>query len=251
MSHKTLYQITVTNFTKYNSSLKKGHKFTLISNNFCADNKLGMLPLTHRWMFLGIVLTCGDYTSDTIELNERQLRALLESSKSVESALASLQSLQLLTYTKNDFLLNRIEEKRIEKKVKEKNFQAPSEVATLSSVLKSDSLLNSQIWGSYKQAYLLRYKVEPTRNASVNSKISQIGKRLGEDSIPVIQFYLKHNDSFYLKKIHDIGLCLKDAEALHTQWKRNQAVTSRSVHEFEKQLGIMELTQALENGENF
>jgi len=77
-----------------------------------------MVPLTVRWMFLGIVLTCGDYTSDTVEMNERQLRELLESSWSVPRALSSLQSIQVLTYQKiNLFLIedNRKEDKGIEK----------------------------------------------------------------------------------------------------------------------------------------
>ena len=124
MAEKALYTITVLNFNKYNSSLKKGHKSTLISNNFCTDSKLGVLPLTVRWMFLGIVLTCGDYTRDTVEMNERQLRELLESSWSVPRALDSLQSIQLLNYAKIDLFINRIEkkvkeEKRIEKNIKE------------------------------------------------------------------------------------------------------------------------------------
>jgi len=110
----SLYKITLTNFLKHNSSLKTGHKKTLISNNFCSDPKLGVLPLTVRWLFLGIVLTCGDYTSDTVEMNERQLRELLESSWSVDRALESLQQIQVLTFTKIDLFI-------IEKKIKENN----------------------------------------------------------------------------------------------------------------------------------
>lgn len=116
-----LYKIHVLNFLKHNSTLKKGHKATLISNNFCTDSKLGLVPLSVRWMFLGIVLTCGDFTSDTVEMNEKQLRELLESSWSVPRALDSLQEIQVLTYAKIDLFLNRIEKNRSEEKVKEKN----------------------------------------------------------------------------------------------------------------------------------
>lgn len=116
---KSLYSITIKNWEKYNANQKKGHKATLISNNFCHDSKLGVLPLPVRWLYLGILLTCGDHTRDTIEMNEKQVRELLESSWSIDRALTALQSLQLLTYSKNDFFINRIEKKVIEKKRKE------------------------------------------------------------------------------------------------------------------------------------
>ena len=131
MSHKSLYLINVTDFAKNNSTLKKGHKFTLISNNFCTDNRLGMLPLSHRWLFLGLLLMCGNHTTDTVELNEKQLRDMLESSRSVDKALDALQYLQLLNYTKIDFLMNRIDIKGKEIKVKENNL-------LLSALEKSD-----------------------------------------------------------------------------------------------------------------
>lgn len=79
--------------------------------------------------------------------------------------------------------------------------------------------LNREIWDAYKTGYQKRYKVEPVRNASVNAKISQLAKRLGADAVGVILFYTQHNNQFYSKHMHAIGLCLKDAEALHTQWK--------------------------------
>lgn len=111
--------------------------------------------------------------------------------------------------------------------------------------------LNLEIWEAYKTAYLNRYKVEPTRNATVNTQISQLGKRVGVDAVELVKFYLKHNDGFYLKGLHSIGLCLTHAESLHTQMKRNQPVTSVDVRNFEKQQNVMNLTKAINDGENF
>jgi hypothetical protein len=122
---KHIYTITVSNWSKYNNNIKKGHKATLIANNFCSDNKLGTLPLTVRWLFLGILLTCGDHTTDTVELNDKQLRDLLESSWSVDRALDALKQLQLLSYEKNAAFINRIEKKVIENKRKEENSAEP------------------------------------------------------------------------------------------------------------------------------
>ena len=115
MANKSIYRITVTNFNNHNSSLKRGHKSTLISNNFCHDSKLEMLPLTVRWMFLGIILMCGDQTRDTVEIGERHLRELLESSWSVDRAMDALQQLQVLSYDKFDPFIK--EKKRKEKKL--------------------------------------------------------------------------------------------------------------------------------------
>lgn len=108
--------------------------------------------------------------------------------------------------------------------------------------------LNRKIWDSYAQAFSERYRVQPTRNASVNAKISQLGERLGEDAITVVKFFLKHNDGFYLKKIHDIGLCLKDAESLHVQMQRGKAITSQDVRNFERTSNIVKLVNDAKEG---
>lgn len=94
--------------------------------------------------------------------------------------------------------------------------------------------LNKRIWQSYEDAYLLRYKEKPARNATVNGQISNLGKRLGEEAVQVIAFYVGHQDGFYIKKCHPVGLCLSDAESLRTQWARNFQVTATKVRQFEK-----------------
>lgn len=112
---KLIYRITLTNFSKYNSSIKKGHKATLISNKFCEDAKLRMLPMTTRWLFLNLILTCGDFGGDTVELSSDRLREMLECNRNIDRALSELEEIQVLTFEKNEFLLNRIERKGIEK----------------------------------------------------------------------------------------------------------------------------------------
>ena len=108
--------------------------------------------------------------------------------------------------------------------------------------------LNRKIWESYAQAFSERYRVQPTRNASVNAKISQLGERLGEEAIAVVKFFLSHTDGFYLKKIHDIGLCLKDAESLHVQMQRGKAITSQDVRNFERNSNQMNLVNEARKG---
>lgn len=100
--------------------------------------------------------------------------------------------------------------------------------------------LNKRIWESYRDAYLLRYKVEPVRNATVNGQISMLRQRLGEEAIDVVSFYLGSNHSFYVGKCHPIGLCLNDAESLRTQMLKGTAITGSMVRNFEKQTALQE-----------
>lgn len=95
-------------------------------------------------------------------------------------------------------------------------------------------LQNKQIWESYLNAYRRRYKVDPIRNASVNAQIAQLRKRVGGKAVELVEFYLHHNDGFYLSKTHSIGLCLRDCESLMTQMQRGKAITRTTVRQFEQ-----------------
>lgn len=131
-----IYRIRINNWDRHNVGRKKAYSKTLIANNFCTDNKLGTLPLSHRWLFLGILLECGSSNRDIVEMNERQLRVMLESSKSVSRVLDSLQSLQLLSYEiydpliKKDTLSLKKERKEKESKGDNDKFPVPSETVT-------------------------------------------------------------------------------------------------------------------------
>jgi hypothetical protein len=90
------------------------------------------------------------------------------------------------------------------------------------------------VWEAYRAAYLERYKVEPTRNAKVNSAIKQLVARLGvEDAPEVVRFFVGHNDSFYVRQLHSISLALKDAEALRTQWLTGRKITAQDARALE------------------
>lgn len=109
--------------------------------------------------------------------------------------------------------------------------------------------LNRFIWESYADAYKRRYNKDPVRNAKVNGQVKQLGQRLGKDAVEVVRFFLTHNDGFYLKKVHQIGLCLQDAESLHTQWVRGRAVTGVAVKQFEQSQHTATLLEMIEKGE--
>lgn len=106
----------------------------------------------------------------------------------------------------------------------------------------------SRIWSVYDEEYQLRYQQSPVRNAAVNSKISQIAKRLGAEAPEVVRFFVNHPKTFYVSKLHDIGLCLADAEALRTQWARGKAITESDVKKYADNQTRSELFRKIAEG---
>lgn len=110
------YDITVINFEKHQQKLKKGHKAILVSTGFLSDPKIRLLNPATKLLFLSCMLVAGESTSSQISVSHDSL--CFQSgvkSGSLQSQLDLLQSLQLLTYEKNEFLYNRIEKNRKEK----------------------------------------------------------------------------------------------------------------------------------------
>lgn len=105
--------------------------------------------------------------------------------------------------------------------------------------------LNRKIWEAYAKAYWAKYKLEPTRNAMVNKQVDNLRARAGEDAVDLVKFYVEHRDKFYVSKQHAIAYCLKDAESLITQMKRNKPVTHVEMKEYERRSGNMQLLEEI------
>ena len=254
--YNKIFRIHLPNFEKYNPGKKKTYKKTMIANNFTDDPKLSVLPLSLRWMYLGLVLTCGDHGSDVLELSENTLRDMLESSKSVTGALDTLQSFQLLTY---ENITPNIKEYNIkESKVKEyrtggqleltQPVQEPPKPSKKKDPQATEE--NRLIWNAFFDAYRERYGIEPVRNLTVNSQVSALRKKLGtEEAIKVVRFYLTHNDSYFLKNTHTFGHCLSSAETLRTQMLRGKPITGNDVRGFEQADRYNQALKKIESGE--
>ncbi len=203
-----------------------------------------MLTPVSRLLYLSCLLVAGESTSSQIEVSHESL--VFQSgvkSGSLESQLELLQSFQLLTYEKMTSLINRIEKNRREENRKEVARSCQNDKKSTESTEQ-----NKQIWEAYLNAYLKRYSVPPLRNAMVNKQVSNLRERVGyENAIKLVEFFLSHNESFYLKKTHAIGLCLQDCESLMTQMKRNQPITQAKVKMFEKQQTKIENDILIEN----
>ena len=232
-----IYKINVKNFEKHNKSLKKGHKSVLISTGFLTDAKMRTLSAGGKLLYLGLILRCGEVTSNYIECSHDVLLMLIGGKGyDIPMLLYKLEELQLITIEKSNSFMNRIEKKRKEKKRIERNYEQVQKVEVVDDKKpeKNDSVLNKKIREAYIESYEARYKIKPTFNPKVNSQIAQLAKRLGADTIEVVKFYLAHNDSFYLKTCHSIGPLLHNAESLHSQWQRGVTVTNTKIKQFEK-----------------
>lgn len=117
MSKNHIYKITVLNWIEHNPGTKKHFKKTLIANNLTSDAKINALPLSCKWLFINLLLICGDYAKDTVTLTERQVNDILTTKEGPQNALDRLASFQLVSYEKNEFLrIEKKEKKRIERK---------------------------------------------------------------------------------------------------------------------------------------
>lgn len=243
MSNKSIYKITIINFLKHNPKSKKSFTHLMLSKSYFSDYKIAQLTPHESLLFIYLLTICADFAHDSITISTQSLpNSLRIRTTSLRNALVRFQQIQLLTFEKIDSLYNRIEEKRIEEKRIEVN--RGSNVRN-----KIDLENNRKVWSAYLASYLERYKVEPTRNAKVNSLVSQLVKRVGpEEAILLVQFYLSHNKQFYISKMHDLSACVLDAEALVTQRLRGKAVLDKDIKEFVQQAGFNELIEASKKG---
>lgn len=227
MASKNIYKITINSWEKHNGNKKKNHRYFLLENRFFEDSKITQLKQIEVLLFIKCLAIAGDLNSNRFEIHAGMMpKRWRIDDKLLLNSCKTLESFQLLTVENlSSFVIQN----------NTKQYNTKQNKTITSEVVKSDQELNKKIWEIYRENYFQRYKIEPVRNASVNAKISQLGKRVGQDALEIVKFYLHHNDSFYLKNLHPIGFCLRDCESLYTQWKRGVAVTSTHVRAFEKQ----------------
>ncbi len=260
---RDIYRINVTNWKKYNGNRKKSYRCIMISERFLDDAKITTLTPCQRLLYLTCLLHSANSDLGIAELTPDIIqRSSGLRHTHIQTALDLMQSLQLLTYDKIDLLYKRKEKKGKERKGKEKNSSevenrpSPAPILEPSIPLisetkkhKSNPESNRPTWESYRDSYKERYKVEPTRNMTVNSAIANFVKRVGEEDAPkIIEFFVRHNNNQYLASVHDVKLALRDAEGLRTQWLKGQAITMKDVRDFERQSSYQDQIDKINKG---
>jgi hypothetical protein len=130
--------------------------------------------------------------------------------------------------------------------------QAPAVAAVEKAAPKVSS---AESWEAYQDAYQHRYGVVPIRNATVNAQMAQVVKRLGETEAPeVAAFYVSHNDAFYVRQVHPVGMLLRDAEKLRTEWatgRRTTAAGARAIDQKQNAYNaVQEVLERIESGKS-
>jgi hypothetical protein len=107
----------------------------------------------------------------------------------------------------------------------------------------------AEVWSAYAKAYRQRYGADPVRNATVNSQASQLLARLGAEEAPlVVEFYVSHNNRWYVQNMHSLGICLKDAEKLRTEWATGRSITQEQAKTVEKASNYASMLQRIDQG---
>lgn len=266
-----MYKITLIGREEPTKKTKKHFKQTLIDNNFCDNPKLGMVPVTYRWVYLGLLLSASNEARECIEIPQKALRRYIESSSSIPRVLDALQSLQLLTYEKIEFL--RIEEKRREEKrnsVRGKRFekvsneerqidleidpdvtdlQATKNVSKLPAIKnatqsndksltakeKNVNHLIALYCDSWKRSYRSSSNphISPTDARRLKDFLKNAGWRKAE---MYIQNYFKMPDKWFLTKRHDVHTFLQSLNSILHFTETGKLVTHSEIHEADKTL---------------
>lgn len=105
----------------------------------------------------------------------------------------------------------------------------------------------AETWASYASAYERRYGVSPLRNLSTNSQIKKLCARVPLSVAPAVAaYYVQHNDPFYVRARHPVGLLLRDCEGLHTQMASGVRSTTGEARNAEKRDEFTEQVKRVE-----
>lgn len=245
MHKKTIFKVKVTNWEKYNANRKKSYRSVMVSERFFDDAKIRTLTAGGKLLFLSCILGASQMSGGYVELSADMIHTYTGlKHKMIGTYLDLLQSLQLVTYEKNEPFIKRNEMKLKEKKRNERKPLRGSKIDRPEAPAQETFFdkpkgevnreLNRKTWQVYATTYFERWNIEPIRNAHQNSQISNFVKRIGEEAPEVIKFYVGHADSYYVKKGHPLGMAVKDAEALHMQFKKNIQITSTKMRQYEQ-----------------
>ena len=90
-------------------------------------------------------------------------------------------------------------------------------------------------WRAYKAAYTERWGSSPKWNSSQAGKLKSFVARVpAADAPDIAAFYVGHNDAFYVKSMHPLGLLLRDAEKVCTEWETGRQMTSSRARDVDR-----------------
>lgn len=257
MAANSIYRIKILNWEKHNPKRKKHYKYTLISNNLIHDGQLRTLPVSVRWLWINLLLTAGDLSRDTVEISERQLRDMLESSWSISRALDAFQSFQMVTWEivkvtppPNRIEENRIEENRIEgKTVSKKTKQVTQGLPAVANPSASPPKVNLVI-ARYCELWKDRYGGDAPISGKVAGQIKLLIKDHGEiKALSYVEAYLAMPDPWFITKRHDVGTLMLNLNPIAQFMATGKIYSKQEIQNVDKAIGTKNLLDMIEAGE--
>lgn len=250
-----IYNVTITKWQDHNKKHRKGMGYFKFYNGFLTDNKIANLTPIEVILYIHCLCVASESSTNQIQITSKTLpKQLRMGDKSLTNGLGRLKSFQLVTYE----ITQPIKLKDIKLKDIKLNLIPVGVAKAPPHVEKSDQQnlfpdetknLRTECWEFYKKAYIEVWKKEPVRNATINSQIAALAKRLGADAPMVLDFYVHHKDGFYVKNCHPVGFCLKNAEGLHTQWKNGMQITGAKMRQYENNQHYSEQIERIKRGD--
>lgn len=109
----------------------------------------------------------------------------------------------------------------------------PHSSADLAKPVEEKSL-GSRVWDAYAEAYERRYGFKPPSSARCYGQAKYLGQWLGEEAIPVVQFYLQHTDQIFVKNKHPFNMVITSYQRVHADWKHGSSLSQADAQFVEK-----------------
>lgn len=248
---RDLIRVTILNWDKYQNNRKgpngdvKTYPWFKFYNKMMHDPIIAQMNPSEFKVWVTLMCTSNEVGQSSITVDTDFMSRLCGvRAEFVHSCILHLEKNHIVT-TNSDVL----EEKREEKKRREEKRVPTGSQTTAAGPPEIDSSKeqNKRVNDAYCQSYFDRYKVQPVSNAKHNSAVAQLVKRLGvDDAISVVKFFLRHNESYYVRNTHTIGHCLKDCETLRTQMLKGVSITRGKMKHFEREQEHQDMLDLIE-----
>jgi hypothetical protein len=247
-----IIEINIKNWEKFNPRKDvKSTSWFRFENNFFDDPDFYCLKNDQKliWIYL-LSISSKEYCS-AIKINSIQMQEILKIPENfIFETLTKLEK-EIQCITTNMIESDRIRSNPIESEpyetkrnvtehnVTERNTVAldiKKQIALPKGKSQEKNKCNSsETWEYFTNAFFQRYKTMPVRNLTVNSQMLNFVKRVGIKDAPLIaEFYVTHNNFYYIKNCHKVGLLLNDAEKLATEWKTGNTMTDQRARQIDQ-----------------
>lgn len=244
---KKIFKIKVTNWNAHNPNPKKSYKKTLICNGIVGNAKLQSLPVACRWLFLALVLQCGNDGYDTVTISERNMNAILSTRIGASKALCLLEQYQLVTY---QVFIKGIELKRKEEKIISKE-RTKSKPPPSAPVGKPPDSANSLI-ALYCELWKRRYDSprSPDIGGASSKQFKILLRDFGENRAKaLIEAYLQMPDSWFVTKRHDVFTLRANLNAVGLFADSGKMISRREANQLDLAVSVENTLEALRRGE--